>query len=657
MGNNTVDKDLVQVVDPTIRDIPIDALGRAAEALKKVVVPIASKVNLIGMAALAVMMVLTSIDVILRYIFNKPLTGSLELTQFLMVVLVAFGLAYTGVNKGHITVDVLTQRLPKRGRAAVNTGDALFCLGVFALITWRSLVYAQALISGHDASSTLLIPLYPFVLLVALGSALICFVYLYNLLEQLSLVTRGISWPKWSALLLLVAAVVFLFSIPVWNTGIRGAISPNIAGVIGVVLLVVVLFSEMPIGVVMALLGFIGMVYIMGLKPGLTNVGISFYSTASSYSLSVIPLFVLMGLFCFYSGISKGLYDTVYRWIGHLPGGLAMATIGACAGFAAVSGSSVATAATMGTVALPEMRKANYSSALATGCIAAGGCLGILIPPSTILAIYGLLTEQSIGKLFLAGFIPGIIEAIFYIVTIYIICKRDPSMGPAGLRSTWAERISSLKNVWPVLLLFIVVIGGLYMGVFTPTEAAAVGAFGAFVIALALRKLSWKQFKDSLSETSLTTAMVFVILIGAAILGYFLAVARLPSTLSDWVSTLDVNRWLIMTGIIVLYLFLGCIMSSMAMIILTVPIFFPVIMSLGFNPIWFGIIIVKVVEIGQLTPPVGINVFVIQGIAKDVPMYTIFRGIIPFFIADLIEVVLLCLVPSIATILPDLMKA
>jgi tripartite ATP-independent transporter DctM subunit len=272
------------------------------------------------------------------------------------------------------------------------------------------------------------------------------------------------------------------------------------------------------------------------------------------------------------------------------------------------------------------------------------------------MAIYGILTEQSIGKLFLAGFIPGIIEAILFIITIYVLCKRNPLMGPPGERATWKDRVLSLKGTWGILTLFLLVIGGLYAGIFTPTEAAGVGAFGAFTIAISRRQLSWGQFVESLFETGKMTAMCMLILIGSIIFGYFLAAARLPDTLSEYTVGIAVNRYVIMAGIIILYLFLGCIISSMAMIILTVPIFFPVITALGFDPIWFGIIIVKVVELGQLTPPVGINVFVIHGVARDVPMYTIFRGIVPFFVADLFEVALLVVFPQIATVLPNLMK-
>jgi len=412
----------------------------------------------------------------------------------------------------------------------------------------------------------------------------------------------------------------------------------------------------MPIGFVMALVGFVGFAYLTGFEPALGLLRTVPYRTFADYGMSVIPLFILMGEFCFFAGLSKDLYDTVHNWLGHLRGGLSMATVGACAGFAAVSGSSLATAATMGKVALPEMKRYKYDDRLATGSIAAGGTIGILIPPSVVLIIYGVITEQSIGKLFAAGFIPGILEAVFYMFTIYIICRRNPLMGPPGPSTSLRQKIVSLKNTWVVLLLFVLVIGGLYFGVFSPTEAAGVGAFGAFAFGLARRRLGWQAIKSSLIEAGKTTAMIFIILTGAMILGYFLAVSRLPFELASFIGGLVINRYLILGFILVIYILLGCVMDSLAMILLTVPIFFPLITQLGFNPIWFGILIVRVCEIGLITPPVGLNVYIIKGVAEDVPMHTIFKGIIPFLIADICHVALLVAVPQISLLLPSLMR-
>ena len=432
--------------------------------------------------------------------------------------------------------------------------------------------------------------------------------------------------------------------------------TPLTTGLVGIGVLLIFLLSRMPIGFVMALIGFTGFVYLEGFEAGLGILRIVPYRTFADYGLSVIPLFILMGEFCFFAGLSKDLYDAVNSWLGHLRGGLAMATVAACAGFAAVSGSSLATAATMGTVALPEMKRHGYDDRLAAGSVAAGGTMGILIPPSVILILYGVITGQSIGKLFLAGFIPGVLEAVFYIITIYILCKRNPLMGPPGPKASLKSRITSIRNTWVVLLLFVLVIGGIYWGWFSPTEAAGVGAFGAFVLGLARRRLNWKGIKDSLSATMKSTAMIFVIVMGAMILGYFLAVSRLPFEIADFIGGLGVNRYVILIIILAFYLMLGCIMDSLAMMLLTVPIFFPLVTVLGFDPIWFGILITRTCEIGLITPPVGLNVFVIRGVAKDIPMQTIFRGIVPFLIADICEVSLLIAIPQLSLFLPGFMK-
>lgn len=432
--------------------------------------------------------------------------------------------------------------------------------------------------------------------------------------------------------------------------------TPLSIGFIGLAVLFVLLLSRMPIGLVMALVGFAGFAIIAGFNDALGVLGTVPYSTFANYNMSIIPLFILMGAFCYYSGLSKDLYETVHAWLGHFRGGLSMATIGACASFAAVSGSSLATAATMGTVALPEMKRFKYDDRLATGAVAAGGTIGILIPPSIVLILYAVLTEQSIGKLFLAGVIPGVLEAVFYLLTIYILCKFNPLLGPPGPRTTFRQKIYSLRNSWVVLVLFLVIMGGLYLGWFSPIEAAGIGAFGAFILALLRKKLPWRSFKESLFDTGKTTVMIFIILLGAMIFGYFLAVSRLPYELAATIGALQVNSYVILAIILVFYLFLGAVMDSLAMMLLTVPIFFPLVLELGFNPIWFGILIVRVCEIGLITPPVGLNVYIIRGVAKDVPMQTIFRGIAPFLIADVLHVVLLVAFPQLSLFLPNLMK-
>jgi tripartite ATP-independent transporter DctM subunit len=431
---------------------------------------------------------------------------------------------------------------------------------------------------------------------------------------------------------------------------------PLMLGALGILVMIALFFMRMPIAVAMGIIGIVGMGLLVGFEAGLNLLRTAPFDSIAKYSLSVVPLFILMGSFCFRAGVSQELYNTVHKWLGHLRGGLAMATVAACAGFAAVSGSSLATAATMGTVALPEMKKYKYDPALATGAISAGGTMGILIPPSTVLIIYGILTEESIATLFIAGILPGVLEAVFYIATIYIICRINPLAGPAGPKTNLFEKIIALKDTWPIITLFLVVMGGIYTGVFSPNEAAGIGAFCALIIALVKRKINVKGIFSSLEDTLKTTAMIFAILIGAIILGYFMTSTRLPYELANIVGELKVNRYIVFAGILAVYVILGCVMIPMAMVIMTIPIVFPLVVSLGFDPIWFVIITVMIFEIAQITPPVCMNVFIIQGVAKDVPMATIYRGILPFLIADIIHVAILMVFPQIALFLPSLMQ-
>lgn len=627
----------------------------AVPLLDRVAKSVASVGNAIGGAVLVAMMLLTAVDVFMRYVLNKPILGGIELTQFIMSIIVAIGLAERALYRGHITVDFFIKKFSPRVQAVFNSTTSIISLGVFVVITWYSIVFAEHLREGSNVSVALFIPIYPFVYIIALGAAVLSLVLLSNTVQYLSHVIKGYSRLALVGIFILIVVILAVVAGPLWGRALW-QMSPLSAGILGTVALIVVIFSGMPIGNVMALIGFLGMAYISGIGAGLGIMGTTPYATSASYTTSVIPLFVLMGAFCFYSGLSRELYLSAYRWIGHLPGGLAMATIGACTAFAAVTGSSVATATTIGTVALPEMKKYKYDSALATGCVAAGGTLGILIPPSIPLVIYGILTEQSIGKLFLAGFIPGILVAIFYIVTIFIVCKRNPLYGMPGPASNLKEKVVSLKGIWGIALLFVLVIGGMYAGVFTATEAAGIGAFGAFLFAMSTRTLSWHSFVSSLKEAGAVTGMATLILIGGVLFGYFLVVTRLPFQLATIIAELQINRYLILVVIIVVYLFLGCIMSALEMIIITVPVFFPVVVAIGFDPIWFGILMTRLVEIGQVTPPVGINVFVIQGVAKDVPMYTIFRGIFPFLISDIINLVVLVAIPEIVLFIPNMMK-
>lgn len=432
--------------------------------------------------------------------------------------------------------------------------------------------------------------------------------------------------------------------------------SPTTIGIIGLIALFFLLFFRMPVGFLMALVGFIGFGYIVSFDASLNLLAKDIFSIFGSYSLTVIPLFVLMGQLAFHSGISSRLFDTAYKFIGHLPGGLAIATIGACAAFAAICGSTNATAATMGAVALPEMKRYNYKPELATGVVAAGGSLGILIPPSVIFIIYGILTEQSIGKLFMAGLLPGALLTTLFVITILIWTTLKPDLGPRGPQTSFIEKIASLSGVFETIIIFILVMGGLFGGIFTPTEAGAIGAFTTLMVTIIRRNLSWEGFIKALFETTRISCMILVIVAGATIFGHFLAISRIPYDIANWISSFQLPPAIIMCFIVLVYFVGGCFIDSLALIMLTISIFFPVVVKFGYDPIWFGVIIVLVTEMGVITPPVGPNVYVVSGVARDVPLVTIFKGVIPLLIAMLITTFLLILFPQIALFLPNLIK-
>jgi C4-dicarboxylate transporter, DctM subunit len=431
---------------------------------------------------------------------------------------------------------------------------------------------------------------------------------------------------------------------------------PSVIAILILGLLFVLLAGGMPLGFAMGLSGLLGTLLLIDIDAALALLGQTAYETGLAYNLSVVPMFVLMGYLASEAGLSEALYRACNAWLGHRRGGLALATIGACGAFAAICGSSLATAATMAQIALPEMRKYKYDDRLATGSVAAGGTIGILIPPSVVMVIYGLLTETSISALFLAGFLPGVLTVLGFMAAVAIMTRIDPKLGPPAARTPMTDRFRALGSVWGTAALFLVVIGGLYVGWFSPTEAASVGACGAFVLGLANRKTVRQLLKSSLIDTVKTTAMIFTVLIGAILFNNFLILASVPSLVSDWISGLPLGKTAILLVIVAMYLVLGCLLDSLAMILLTIPIVFPIVKALGYDPVWFGILIVMVVELGLITPPIGMNVFVIKGMVKDVPLETIFRGVTPFIIAQLILILLLLAVPQIALWLPSTMS-
>ena len=432
-------------------------------------------------------------------------------------------------------------------------------------------------------------------------------------------------------------------------------LSPDAVAVIGFVALFTLMLLRVPVGMAMGLVGVCGYSYIAGSGPALKLIGQTSMRTVTDYTFGVIPMFMLMGAFVSVSGVSRELFRAANAFIGHLRGGLGVATVLACGGFAAICGSSVATAATFSSVAYPEMRRFGYPQSFSTGVIAAGGTLGAMLPPSTVLAVYAILTQQDIGKLFMAGIVPGLLAMAMYVMTIFIIVKVRPDWLPRGETTTWKQRFAGLKDVWAPLVLFVFVIGGLYGGFFTPTEAGGVGATGAFLLGVLRGKLDRAGILEALLSATRTAAAVFTVLIGALIFGYFLTITQTPQKLTGFLTELGLGPYGVLALIMVMYLILGCLMDAMAMIILTVPIIFPVIVQLGFDPIWFGIIIVMTVELGLIHPPVGMNVFVIKSVVHGVSFMTIFKGVIPFVLTDILRLIILIAFPMIALWLPGRM--
>ena len=433
--------------------------------------------------------------------------------------------------------------------------------------------------------------------------------------------------------------------------------NPIVVGIIGTIVFLILLILRMPVAYAMAIVGFAGFSYMSSPEKAFRVFSQDFYSTFSSYSLTVAPTFILMGFIAFYSGIGMGLFNLANKFVGHLRGGLALAVQLACALFGTVCGSLPATVATMGSIAIPEMKKNKYADSLSTACIAAGASLASLIPPSVLFIVYGIATEQSIGRLFLAGILPGLMHMGIYMATILILTTRNPSLAPVIPKASWGERLDAFRGgILETGIVFLISLGGLFLGWFTPTEAGAVGAFSIFVVTFLEKRLDYAKLKQALGDTTKLTAMIFLLVAGATVFGRFYAITRIPFELSSWATKLDLPPFLIMGMVIVIYLILGMIIDALPLILLTIPIFYPLVTdTLGYDPIWFGVIILLITSMAVMTPPVGVNVYIVKGVAKDVPLETIFNGIWPFVLADLVAITLLIAFPVIATFLPNLL--
>ena len=430
---------------------------------------------------------------------------------------------------------------------------------------------------------------------------------------------------------------------------------PVILAVLGIAFMVIAMFLGLNIGMAMLIVGFIGYWIAVSQRAAVGMMQTIPFQLATTYSFTVIPLFILMGEAAFAAGFSRGLFDAGRKWLSRVPGSLACATVAACAAFGAICGSNSATCATIGTIAIPEMKKSGYSPSLAAGCVAAGGTLGVLIPPSTPMIVYGIAATQSIGRLFAAGVFPGILCAFLMMCVVWIAMRIVPDWAPKGSKCSWLERFKSLKGIVGVVFLFACVFGGLFAGFFAVNEAASVGAFIAIILMIIRRQMNFRNFLGVMNRTIKTSAMVFLLLIGAQVFSSFLAVTRVPMLLANYIQGMEVSRYLILAVIVIIYAGLGCIMDALAMMMMTVPIFYPIITELGFDGVWFGIIIILVMNLGNITPPVGLSCYVIAGLDKNIPLFTVFKGALPFCFAILASIVICTAFPQIALWLPNLL--
>ena len=627
------------------------SLNSTVTNLERFIGPASRISHYISATVLLIMPLPVFFDVIARLTFKGAIPGCLEIEEFMLLIIVFLGIAFIQIDEGHIRIEFLVSRFPNWAQNILDSFNYLICSLLFALMSYQLIMQGILKIRDNIVTYELEIPIYIFWFIAALGAFLLAIVVALDFLRSLQ---RSLEDHRWPWLILALAVASFIL-IPLMIGLVPSGLSGAAAGTLGMCLLFTLLFLGMPIGFGMALTGLLGMIVsYKAVLPSLAMLAIGPYSTGSKYMLTVVPLFILMGEFAYHSGISEDLFETANKWLGRLPGGLAMSSVTGCAGFSAVCGDSLATAVTMGTVALPGMRKHKYNMSLSTGCLAAGGTMGILIPPSVGFIFYAIVTEESIGRLFVAGILPGLLLAGLFCGVIYTRAKINPELAPRGEPTTLKEKIVSLKGVIGMLALFVLILGGILGGIFSPVEGGAIGSVGAFLYALIRGRVNKKMIMLSLHEALSITCKLLLILIGVGVLGYFLAATRLPFALADFVTGLEVNRYFIFASVIIFFIILGCLLNVIPMILLVLPTIFPAIVALGFDPIWFGVITVLTMEMGQITPPIGVNVFAIASVAKDVPMEDIFRGIFPFFLCMIACVVLLVLFPQIALYLPNL---
>ena len=633
----------------------MNGLNKAIGILDKVGV-FSKWTNVIGTAVLFLMVALTFVDVILRYIFNSPIKGVLEITEVMMILAIFLAVAHTQNEKAHISIDLITSHLAPKARTIMEFITTLLGIGIFIIAIWRTIVQTMLFVQKNVMHSQYFsLPNAPFSAIVALGCTALCLLLLRDLLGKLvDALKLGLRWHQW--LLMIFIPILLIGMAILWMQPDLWQMNLPTLGLVGVIVSLILFLSGMPISFVLILTSFIFISHIRGPNTALTMVGTEIFRTAGSYAWSVLPFFVLMGFFCLFSRFGEDLYRAAYKWFGHMRGGMAIATVGACTGFAAIVGDTVSAVATMGAVSLPEMRRYKYDDRLSTGSITGGATLGPIIPPSVAFILFGLLTQVSIGNLFVAGIIPGLVIAAVFSLIIYGWCRFTPNLGPPGEKSTWGPRLVSLKSGGPVAILFLLVIGGIYLGIFTPTEGGAIGAMGAVILALFWRRFTWKGFTQALLDAGKTVSMVFLILIGGLMFTRFAAWCNLSSSVTELITGMGLSVTSFMLLVLLVFLILGCFVDLMPLMLIGVPIVYPVAMSMGIDSLWFAILVCLTINLGTLTPPVGMNLFVLKGLNKEIPMSTIYQGALPFVLGTVVALAILFAVPPLVTWLPAALK-
>lgn len=612
-------------------------------------------INAIGLTTFFLMVCLTFVDVILRYIFNKPIMGVTEYTEVMLVLVIAFTIAYTYDKKSHVKVDIITSRLGVKSGLILEMITQIISLGLFIIIVWQCVAQLIFFIqTGNTHGSAIFIPSAPFQAALVLGSGILLLLIIRDFVRNIENgIKSKLNILSWA--LIAIIPIAFLALAIIWlQPGLLGVSLP-IIGLIGIFSLLLLMFTGLPVAFALILSAFLMIGHIRGVNTAYNVVATEMFSTSSNYLWSVVGFFILMGYLCLYAHFGEDIYTTFDRWMGSLRGGLAMATITASTALAGIVGDSLSVTSTMGSIAFPQMRKYKYDDHLSTGTISAGATLGPLIPPSMGFIIYGTLTGESIGKLFIAGIVPGLIMAFLFILTIYAHCRINPNLAPRGPTYPIKEKVTSLKYSWPIILLFLFIVGGIYRGVFTASEGGAMGCVGALIIGLILRRFSLKSFLESLIAAGKIMGMIFLIIIAATIFSRFVAWCNLSGLIANWLTSLHWSSHALVLLILSIFFILGFFIDIMPMLLIGVPIVQPVIVSLGVDPVWFTVLLVMTIQVGVITPPFATILFALKGLLFDVPLSTIFKGVLPFVLATVGCIVVLFLVPSLVTWLPNLL--